>query len=293
MKNYKIVLAVFACWFVSASSNILAQEGTDFMVSGSYTDSEGFQVHESYILPLTEPEDIAFARSLLSSSPPVGDWVIAAEIEVCNDGSNRNHNVVGAPAWSWCVSKFLGFEDMRATDPVPAPSNMDNPSKIDEDPVAWITANGNVIAFTRFRLSMELVKDTNSGLINVSARGFAGIGENTLVAGLIVPEGSIRTLLLKGVGPSLTDKNIENALGDPKISLYGSDGWLLAANDNWKEGQSQIPFSMVPSFLEPSDDLEAALIVTLTEGLYTIHLSSSDGASSGIALVEVFDLGVL
>lgn len=129
----------------------------------------------------------------------------------------------------------------------------------------------------------------DDGLINVSTRGNTGTGEDTLIAGFIVPKGAYKKILIKGLGPSLTDKGVKNALVDPKIALY-HDGQLLAENDNWKADGGLLTLNFVPEFLKPSKDIEAGLIVFLYEGVYTVHLSASDGESTGIGLIEVLDL---
>jgi hypothetical protein len=58
------------------------------------------------------------------------------------------------------------------------------------------------------------------------------------------------------------------------------------ANDNWKSTQQA---EITAAGLAPSNDKEAALIVTLTSGNYTAIVSGKNGGT-GVALAEVYDL---
>jgi hypothetical protein len=70
------------------------------------------------------------------------------------------------------------------------------------------------------------------------------------------------------------------------LELYDSEGSLIFANDNWRSTQAE---QITASGLAPSDDREAAIVVTLLPGSYTavVHDAAS---SQGVALVEVYNL---
>ena len=61
---------------------------------------------DSYVLPLSEPEDIEFARLLVSGG---GFRMVVATVTVGSDGINRDMLAPGEPEWSWHVTKFHGF----------------------------------------------------------------------------------------------------------------------------------------------------------------------------------------
>ena len=67
---------------------------------------------DSYVLPLTEPADIAHARDLIARGPEaVGAPIVFAEVRAGADGINRNVVAPGRPLWNWHVSRFEGFGD--------------------------------------------------------------------------------------------------------------------------------------------------------------------------------------
>lgn len=64
---------------------------------------------DSYILPLTDPDDIDTARLLIDS----GTFkIVHAVIAAGSDGINRDMLAEGTPEWSWHVVKFMGFSDL-------------------------------------------------------------------------------------------------------------------------------------------------------------------------------------
>ena len=136
------------------------------------------------------------------------------------------------------------------------------------------------------------IYDLNAGvgpeLANISTRGFVDSGSNVMIAGVIVgsiPGGSSE-VIVRALGPSLSDFGVANPLADPTLELHDSNGTLTAANDNWKtDQQSLIILTGVP----PTNDAEAAIVATLLPGAYTAVASGKDGAA-GVGLVEVFNL---
>ena len=67
---------------------------------------------DSFILPLSEPDDIAHARDLIARGPEAaGAPLVFAEVVAGSDGINRDVLAEGEPLWSWHVSAFEGFGD--------------------------------------------------------------------------------------------------------------------------------------------------------------------------------------
>lgn len=268
------------------------QENATFIVQGEIYDVEGFPISESYLLPLANSVHIARARGFLTRKPDEPGWEdrrISATIELSDDESNRNYNIPGRPAWSWRIKNFEGFfSDTRLH--AFNPTQKHTPSGIEEDPEAWIAANGNRVDFYGYYIVAELLEAAKTEFVNLSTRGFVGSGESVLIAGIIIPKGATKTVLIRGLGPSLAERNVENFLEDPRITVY--DGYsVIAQNDNWQEGQSIEPFNSLSEGLLPTRDQESALLITLSPGLYTIHLESAPkSTTSGIGLIEVFDM---
>ena len=61
------------------------------------------------------------------------------------------------------------------------------------------------------------------------------------------------------------------------------NGALIQSNDNWKDTQQT---EIEATCLQPTNDMESAIVQTLAPGAYTAILSGSSGLT-GVALVEV------
>ena len=124
-------------------------------------------------------------------------------------------------------------------------------------------------------------------MVNLSTRGVVQTGDNVMIAGLIIEQvaGSTR-MVARALGPSLAAAGITNPLPDPMLELYDAQGALIASNDNWRDGQAD---DLTAVGLAPSKDNEAAIFMRVASGAYTAIVRGK-GNSSGIALVEVYDL---
>lgn len=126
----------------------------------------------------------------------------------------------------------------------------------------------------------------SSKLANISTRGVVGTGDNVMIAGFIVGEGFATNILVRGIGPSLASDGINGVLEDPVLALHDQNGAVIASDDNWKDSQQT---EIQSTGLAPSDDREAAILATVTQGNYTAILyGKSNGV--GVGLVEVFSI---
>ncbi len=123
--------------------------------------------------------------------------------------------------------------------------------------------------------------------LNLSTRGLVGPGEDTLIAGFIVAGNEPKTIVLRGLGPSLAKAGLSGTLADPVLTLFGDTGQLLFSNDSW--GNDSNAGQIAAEGLAPTDPAEAALRVTLPPGVYTAGLSGKDD-TRGIGLVEIYDV---
>lgn len=111
-------------------------------------------------------------------------------------------------------------------------------------------------------------------------------GDQVGIGGLIITGTAPKQIILRAIGPSLSDSGIPNGLPDPVLELHGPGGFVTITNDNWKDTQqSEIEATGIP----PIDDLESAIITTLTPGPYTAIVRDKTN-SRGMALIEVYDL---
>jgi hypothetical protein len=133
----------------------------------------------------------------------------------------------------------------------------------------------------------DLDTAANARLSNISTRGFVQTGDNVMIGGFIASgaNGSV-DLVVRALGPSLAQHGVPNALKDPILRLYDNNGTLIRLNDNWKDTQQT---AIENSQLQPPNDLDSAILVTLPTGSYTAIVSGKNGGT-GVGLVEVYRL---
>jgi hypothetical protein len=124
---------------------------------------------------------------------------------------------------------------------------------------------------------------------NLSSRAFVSTGDAVLIDGIIIRGGVPRDFVFRGIGPELTEKGVPGALADPVLEVYDENGALVAANDNWKDGSHAA--DILAAGLAPTDDREAAVLVTLNAGDFTCVVRGKNG-TTGIGLAEAYNLQI-
>ena len=134
----------------------------------------------------------------------------------------------------------------------------------------------------------DISQSTPSQLANISTRGLVQIDENVMIGGFIVGgDSGPAQIVLRGIGPSLRDEGVNNALDDPTLDLRDSNGERITFNDNYLDDPAQA--AVVTSLgLQPKDERESAIAVQLPPGPYTVILSGVNGGT-GVGLVEVYN----
>ena len=123
--------------------------------------------------------------------------------------------------------------------------------------------------------------------LNISTRETVGTGDNVLIGGFIVTGSTPKSVLLRAIGPSLTNQGLSGVLQDPVLELHkSSDNSIIAQNDNWKSTQK---VAIEATGIPPTDDRESALVISLDPGEYTAVVLGKNGGV-GTALVEAYDL---
>jgi hypothetical protein len=121
---------------------------------------------------------------------------------------------------------------------------------------------------------------------NLSTRGFVQTGANVLIGGFIVAGTEASNIVLRALGPSLTQAGVAGVLADPTLELHDENGTLLASNDNWADTQQSV---IEGTGLAPVDPREAAIESTLAPGSYTATVAGKDGGV-GTGLVEIYKI---
>ena len=115
-----------------------------------------------------------------------------------------------------------------------------------------------------------------------------------MIAGFIVQGSPQKTVLIRALGPSLTQFGVPDVLANPQLELHDVNS-LIGMNNDWQTTQiggvitSDQVAEIRNSGLAPSDPLESALIATLPPGNYTAIVSGVNN-TTGNGLAEVYDL---
>jgi hypothetical protein len=133
--------------------------------------------------------------------------------------------------------------------------------------------------------AFDLDAGSAARLANIATRGFVQPDDKLMIAGFIVQNGPVKAVV-RAIGPSLVQFGISNALPDTTLQLRDQQGAIVLENDDWKTSQQQ---ELESTGLQPSHDLEAALVTTIQPGQYTAQMRGK-GNASGVGVVQVYFL---
>lgn len=95
-----------------------------------------------------------------------------------------------------------------------------------------------------------------------------------------------KTMLVRGVGPTLAEFGLSGFLPDPMIELFGSGAVKIDENNDWNPALAPV-FAAVGAFPLAAASRDAALRRDCS-GAYTAQIKST---GAGVVLVEVYDTG--
>ena len=137
------------------------------------------------------------------------------------------------------------------------------------------------------------VSSAGAHLVNISTRAYVGTGSNVEIAGIVVTGGSPAYVLVRAVGPALTQFGVSGVLAKPSLSVTDSSGNTVATNTGWSTGSNAASVASatatVGAFALPSGSADCALLLTLQPGSYTAVVSGV-GGTTGVALVEAYQI---
>lgn len=125
--------------------------------------------------------------------------------------------------------------------------------------------------------------------VNFSFRGPVGTGSSVLTAGIVVAGGNSRRVLIRAIGPGLAPFGVAGAVPDPQLTVYSGSNVIAQAGAWANDAALSQTFAAVGAFSLQAGSADAALILTLAPGAYTVQAASKSGAS-GVALVEVYEV---
>jgi N-acetylneuraminic acid mutarotase len=139
---------------------------------------------------------------------------------------------------------------------------------------------------------------TPPGLVaNVSTRLPVGTDDNVLIEGFIVlgPNGSTKKILVRALGPFLTQFGITDALANPTLEIRDGTNTVIATNDDWRNTQAggiitgDQSHAIHASGLAPAEDLESAIIAELAPGNFTAVVRGVNN-TVGTGIVDAYDM---
>ena len=132
----------------------------------------------------------------------------------------------------------------------------------------------------------DLDATNGARLAEISTRGFVQAGNNVMIGGFILNQTGSANVLIRAIGPELTQQGVPSALQDPTLELHNGNGTLIAFDDNWKDSQQA---EIAATGLAPTDNRESAIFANLSPGNYTAIVRGKNN-TVGNALVEVYIL---
>ncbi|HUG10868.1 MAG TPA: sialidase family protein [Opitutaceae bacterium] len=135
---------------------------------------------------------------------------------------------------------------------------------------------------------------TGGRLINLSTRGQVGTGEGILIAGFVIQGTEPKLVLVRAVGPTLAEYNVNGSLADPRLVLFrAGENVPIATIDDWGHARNPRIASdaalLAGAFTLPDGSKDASFLLHLPPGGYTAHVTGVGGAT-GVALVEVYEV---
>ena len=131
----------------------------------------------------------------------------------------------------------------------------------------------------------DLAHVFSSSLANISSRGLVEAGDNVMIGGFIV-DSQTSQLIVRALGPSLTQAGIVNALADPTLELYNGDGNIIAFNNDWQDTDQE---KIKATGIAPTHEKESVILATLAPGNYTAIVRGQN-KTVGVGLVEVYNV---
>jgi hypothetical protein len=133
--------------------------------------------------------------------------------------------------------------------------------------------------------AFDLTTASTARLANVATRGLVQPGDKLLIGAFIVQNGSVR-VVVRAIGPSLTNFGVNNALPDTTLELKDQNGTSWGTNDDWMSDQKT---ELEATGLQPTNDLEAALVRTIPPGQYSALVRGKPEAT-GTGVVQIYFL---
>ncbi|MCX6951915.1 MAG: CotH kinase family protein [Verrucomicrobia bacterium] len=267
-----------AAKLINLSSRALIGSGQNALIAGvMVADTE----NKSYLARAVGPTLGAFGLADALPDPVLGIFRGDGVELYRNNRWQDGPDAARLPALSQSVGAFAlvdGSHDAALVAPLPAGAYTMQ--------ISSETAQGGVGLAELYTL------DTNGRTTNLSTRAMVRAGDGLLVGGFVVQGPAYKRMLVRAVGPALAAFGVEDALADPVLRI-SSGGKEVATVDDWSSAPqaavTKAATSVLGAFALPDGSKDAALLITLPPGPYTVEVSGKNG-TEGVALLEIYEV---
>jgi hypothetical protein len=158
--------------------------------------------------------------------------------------------------------------------------------------ISSVGAASGIVLAELYDSQSGLFTATTARLTNVSARTTVGTGGNILIAGFNIAGDTAKTVLIRGVGPTLGVFGVPGTLADPQLELQTATATPVTVftNDDWGGGAAvTAAATSVGAFPLGATSKDSVMLITLPPGGYTASIKGAAN-TTGVALVEVYEV---
>jgi phosphodiesterase/alkaline phosphatase D-like protein len=135
----------------------------------------------------------------------------------------------------------------------------------------------------------------DQAIVNISTLARLNSATDTIVSGFVISGSASRNVLVRAVGPTLAAFGVADAIQQPVLSVFQGER-MISTNSGWAGAARASAEPLTDAFdragafrLADENSRDAALVLSLAPGAYTVQVKSGD-QSTGAALLEVYDL---
>jgi hypothetical protein len=130
-------------------------------------------------------------------------------------------------------------------------------------------------------------------------------GSGVLIAGFVVGGVGNERVLIRAIGPTLSQYGLTGVLQNPVLTLFDGLGNTITSDQGWQNpvaaptgpwvgnvapaDATHAIFGAAAAFDLGDGTSDSALVITLPVGSYTAQVADAKGAT-GVALVEVYEI---
>ena len=142
--------------------------------------------------------------------------------------------------------------------------------------------------------SASAMASSGAAMSNISMLARVTGGDDALTSGFVISGQTPRQVLVRAIGPSLASFGLTDPLGLPQLTVFKGSR-AIGSNEGWGKDEDTIKvlteaFDRAGAFrLQDGASRDAAIILTLQPGPYTMQVKSAD-RQAGAALLEVYEI---